>query len=136
MLGFIPAHSSNSFAIVNANGSVSPIAGPKPAFPGNATCWVAKGLGNVWYTGNSPAQAISVFFSDDLGGVFYRSVSLPGVPIDVAVSADQKWLVAIYTNSGSGYVAAFRINAYGDITLAATSSPMGSPAFNGVAVSQ
>lgn len=135
-LGFTPAHSPDSFAIVNAAGEVFPVAGPTPPFPGNATCWVAKGPGNVWYTGNSPGQAISVFFSDDRGGVFYKSVPVPGVPTDVAVSPDQKWLVAIYTSSGSGYVAAFRINAYGDVALAATSSPMGVPAFNGVAISQ
>jgi 6-phosphogluconolactonase (cycloisomerase 2 family) len=90
----------------------------------------------VWYTGNSPGQAVSLFFSDDQGGVFYRSVPMPGVPTDLAVSADHKWLVVIYTASGSGYVAVFAINPYGDITLAARSSPIGSGAFNGVAISQ
>src|SRR6516162_8894835 len=58
------AHSPDSFAIVDKDGSVFPITGPTPPFPTNAPCWVAKGPGNAWYTGNSPGHAISIFFSD------------------------------------------------------------------------
>jgi len=54
-------------------------AGPQPAYPSNAPCWLAKGAGNVWYAGNSPGQAVSIFFSDDQGGVFYKSFR-GGVP--------------------------------------------------------
>ena len=79
-LGFTPAHSPDSFALVNADRAVFPITGPTPPFPTNAPCWVAKGPGNVWYTGNAPGQAISVFFSDAKGGVFYKSIPLPGAP--------------------------------------------------------
>ena len=55
ILGFTPAHSPDSFAIVDKERTVFPITGPTPPYPTNAPCWVAKGPGNVWYTGNSPA---------------------------------------------------------------------------------
>jgi hypothetical protein len=135
-LGFTPAHSPNSFAIVDKSGTVYPIAGPTPSFPSNAPCWVAKGPGSVWYTGNSPGQAISIFFSDGQGGVFYKSIPLPGVPTDITVSRDGKWLAVIYTAGGEGYVAVFAIDAYGDLTPVATSNSIGVTAFNGVAFSQ
>jgi hypothetical protein len=135
-LGFTPAHSPDSFAIVNRDRDIFPIAGPAPAFPTNAPCWVAKGPGNLWYTGNSPGQAISIFFTDDQGGVFYKSVPLPGVPTDLTVSQDKKWLAVIYTASSSGYVAVFSIDNYGELTHVATSSPIGVASFNGVAISE
>ena len=56
ILGFTPAHSPDSFAIVNKAQTVFPILGPAPAYPSNAPCWVAKGPGSAWYTGNSPGQ--------------------------------------------------------------------------------
>ena len=136
VLGFTPAHSPDSFAILDADQNVYPILGPQPAFPTNAPCWVAKGPGNTWYTGNSPGQAISVFFSDNQGGVFYKSVPVPGVPTDLAVSPDHNWLAAIYTAGGSGYVAVFSIDRHGDLKLVATSNAMGAASFNGVAFSQ
>lgn len=135
-LGFTPAHSPDSFAIVDAQRNVHPVVGPTPPYPANAPCWVAKGPGNVWYTGNSPGQAISIFFSDGKGGVFYKSVPLPGVPTDITVSKDRKWLAVIYSANGSGYVAVFSIDAYGDLAPEATSSPIGVSAFNGVAISE
>jgi len=135
-LGFTPAHSPDSFAIVNRDRDVFPIVGPTPPFPTNAPCWVAKGPGNVWYTGNSPGHALSIFFSDGQGGAFYKSIPLPGVPTDITVSADNKWLAVIYTASSSGYVAVFSIDSYGDLTPVATSSPIGVTAFNGVAISE
>lgn len=135
-LGFTPAHSPDSFAIVNRDRDVFPIVGPTPPFPANAPCWVAKGPGNVWYTGNSPGQAISIFFSDAQGGVFYKSVSLPGVPTDITVSADNKWLAVIYTASSSAYLTVFSVDSFGDLTPVATSSPIGVTAFNGVAISE
>lgn len=136
ILGFTPAHSPDSFAIVDAQRNVYPVVGPTPPFPANAPCWVAKGPGNVWYTGNSPGQAISIFFSDGKGGVFYKSVPLPGVATDITVSRDRKWLAVIYSANGSGYVAVFSIDAYGDLTPEATSEPIGVPAFSGVAISE
>jgi hypothetical protein len=136
VLGFTPAHSPDSFAIVDAQRNVFPIVGPAPPYPANAPCWVAKGAGNVWYTGNSPAHAISIFFSDGQGGTFYKSVSLPGAPTDITVSPDGKWLAVIYTASGSGHVAVFGIDAYGDLSPEATSDPVGVTAFNGVAISE
>lgn len=136
ILGFTPAHSPDSFAIVDARRNVHPVVGPTPPFPANAPCWVAKGPGNVWYTGNSPGQTISIFFSDGKGGVFYKSVPLPGVPTDITVSGDRKWLAVIYSADGSGHVALFSIDAYGDLTPEATSDPIGVPAFNGVAISE
>ena len=42
-LGFDPAHSVDSFALVTSQGQVYPVAGPTPVFPSNAPCWVAKG---------------------------------------------------------------------------------------------
>ena len=135
-LGFTPAHSPDSFAIVNRDRTVYPVAGPTPSFPSNATCWVAKGRGNIWYTGHSPGEAISIFFSDGAGGVFYKSVPVPGVPTDLTVSPDGKWLAAIYTANGMGYVAAFSIDSYGGLTLVATSEPAGVAAFNGIAISE
>ena len=136
ILGFTPAHSPDSFAIVDAQRNVHPVVGPTPPYPGNAPCWVAKGPGNVWYTGNSPGHAISIFFSDDKGGVFYKSVALAGVPTDVTVSKDRKWLAVIYSANGNGYVTVFAIDAYGDLTPEATSSPVGVAAFSGVAISE
>jgi len=136
VLGFTPAHSPDSFAIVDVNGTVNPVAGPTPPFPVNAPCWVAKGAGNIWYTGNSPGQAISIFFSDSQGGVFYKSVPLPGSPTDIAVSREGKWLAVIYSAGGNAHVAVFSINTYGDLTQVATSSAAGVGSFNGVAFSE
>ncbi|MGH8200876.1 MAG: hypothetical protein ACREVO_11015 [Steroidobacteraceae bacterium] len=136
ILGFTPAHSPDSFAIVHARRNVYPIVGPTPAYPSNAPCWVAKGPGNAWYTGNSPGHAISIFFGDGKGGVFYKSVPLPGVPTDLTVSKDHKWLAVIYSANGSGYVAVFAIDRYGDLTPEATSNPIGVPASSGVAISE
>ncbi len=136
ILGFNPAHSPDSFAIVDAQRNVYPVTGPTPSYPSNAPCWVAKGPGNVWYTGNSPGQAISIFFSDGKGGVFYKSVPVPGVPTDITVSPDRKWLAVIYTANDNGYVSVFAIDHYGDLTPEATSAPIGVAAFSGVAISQ
>ncbi|HZC24634.1 MAG TPA: hypothetical protein VE866_14935 [Candidatus Binatia bacterium] len=138
ILGFNPAHSPDSFALVDQSGNVFPVLGPQPAYPSNAPCWLAKGPGSAWYSGNSPGQAISIFFSDGQGGAFYKSVPLPGVPTDLTVSRDGKWLAVIYTAAdGSGArVAAFSIDRYGDLSLAATSNPIGVASFNGVAISQ
>jgi hypothetical protein len=138
ILAFNPAHSPQSFALVDKNRDVSPVTGPQPPYPGNAPCWLAKGPGSIWYSGNSPGQAISLFFSDGQGGSFYKSVSLPGVPTDITVSSDQKWLAVIYTaaDGSGGRVAVFAIDAYGDLTPVATSDPVGVTAFNGVAISQ
>jgi hypothetical protein len=135
-LGFTPAHSPDSFAIVDADRTVFPIAGPTPPYPTNAPCWVAKGAGNIWYTGNSPGHAISIFFSDSKGGVFYKSIPLPGVPTDITVSEDTKWLAVIYSTGGDAHIGVFSIDAYGDLTLAATSGSVGATAFSGVAFSQ
>jgi hypothetical protein len=138
ILAINPAHSPDSFALVNKNGNVSPVLGPQPAYPSNAPCWLAKGPGNVWYSGNSPADAISIFFSDGQGGTFYKSVPLPGVPTDLTVSQDGKWLAVIYTAAdGSGArIAVFAVDVYGGLSLAATSSPIGVASFNGVAISE
>ena len=135
-LGFTPAHSPDSFAIVNPNRDIFPIAGPTPSFPTNAPCWVAKGPGNLWYTGNSPGQAISIFFTDDHGGVFYKSIPLPGTPTDITVSRDKKWLAVIYTASNNGYIAVFSIDSFGELTPVATSSPIGATSISGVAISE
>ena len=137
ILGFTPAHSEENFAIVN-NGVEYPIPGT-PFSSGQAPCWVAKGAGNIWYTGNSPAGAISIFFSDGQGGAFYKSVPLPGLmPTDITVSPDGKWLAVIYIGAtdSEGHVAVFSIDAYGDLTPVATSNSIGVAAFNGVAISQ
>jgi len=136
LLGFTPAHSPDSFALVDENRNVSPIVGPAPAYPTNAPCWVAKGPRSVWYTGNSPGDAISIFFTDGEGGVFYKSVALPGSPTDITVSADKKWLAVIYSASGEAYVAVYAIDSYGDLTWAATSPSVGVAAFSGVAISE
>jgi hypothetical protein len=135
-LGFNPAHSPDSFAIVDEDRNVYPIAGPTPSYPTNAPCWVAKGPLSVWYTGNSPGAAISEFFSDSKGGVFYKSVSLPGSPTDITVSPDKKWLAVIYTSSGEAYVAVYAIDGHGDLTPVATSNSIGVSSFNGVAISE
>ncbi|UWZ85546.1 YncE family protein [Occallatibacter riparius] len=136
VLGFTPAHSPDSFAIVDPDRNVYPIAGPSPAFPTNAPCWVAKGPKSLWYTANSPGHAISIFFSDNKGGAFYKSVPVPGVPTDITVSPDQNWLAVIYTASGAAHVAVFSIDNYGNLDLAAISPAVGAAQFNGVAFSQ
>jgi hypothetical protein len=136
VLGFTPAHSPDSFAIVDGNQDVFPIVGPAPPYPTNAPCWVAKGPGSIWYTGNSPGQAISIFFSDAKGGVFYKSIPLAGMPTDITVSPDRKWLALIYTAISEAYVAVFAIDAHGDLTPVATSNSIGVASFNGVAISE
>ena len=136
ILGFTPAHSPDSFAIVDSDRNVLPILGPTPAYPTNAPCWVAKGPKSIWYTANSPGHAVSIFFSDDKGGVFYKSVPIPGTPTDIAVSPDKNWLAVIYTASGAAHIAAFSIDSYGDLNLAATSPAVGAAQFSGVAISQ
>jgi len=136
ILGFNPAHSPDSFAVADKQRNVYPVVGPTPPYPTNAPCWLAKGPGNVWYSGNSPGEAISEFFSDGKGGVFYKSVPLPGVATDVTVSKDRKWLAVIYAANGNGYVAVFAIDRYGDLTPEATSGPVGVSAFSGVAISE
>jgi hypothetical protein len=136
VLGFNPAHSPDSFAILDEDKNVYPVTGPQPAYPTNAPCWLAKGPGNIWYAGNSPGQAVSIFFSDNQGGVFYKSVPVPGVPTDITVSPDRKWLATIYTAGGGAYVAVFSIDKHGDLTQVATSSPIGAASFSGVAFSQ
>ncbi len=136
ILGFTPAHSVDSFAIVDEKRDVFPVAGPTPSFPANAPCWVAKGPGSAWYTGNSPGQAISIFLSDGQGGIFYKSVPLGGAPADITVSRDHKWLAVIYTANGDGFVSVFAIDNYGDLTDVATSNSIGVASFNGVAFSQ
>ena len=136
VLGFTPAHSPDSFAIVDSERDVFPILGPAPAYPSNAPCWVAKGANSIWYTANSPGHAISIFFSDDKGGSFYKSVPLPGTPTDITVSPDQNWLAVIYTAAGAAHVAVFSIDNYGGLTLAATSPAVGAAQFSGVAISQ
>jgi hypothetical protein len=138
ILGFNPAHSPDSFAVVDPSLTVHPVQGPTPAYPSNAPCWIAKGPGNIWYSGNSPGQAVSIFFSDSEGGAFYKSVALPGTPTDLSVSHDGLWLGVIYTaNDGSGgRIAVYSIDAYGDLTLAATSPEVGVTSFSGVAFSE
>jgi hypothetical protein len=136
VLGFTPAHSPDSFAVVDENGTLNAVAGPTPSYPMNAPCWVAKGPGNIWYTGNSPGHAISIFFSDSQGGEFYKSVPLPGSPTDITVSHDRKWLAVIYSAGGNAYVAVFSIDRYGDLTQVARSSATGAAAFSGVAFSE
>jgi hypothetical protein len=135
-LGFTPAHSPDSFAIIDESRNIFPIAGPTPSFPTNAPCWVAKGPRSVWYTGNSPGEAISIFFTDGQGGVFYKSIALPGSPSDITVSPDHKWLAVIYAVSTEAYVAVFSIDAYGDLSPVATSNAIGVAGFNGVAISE
>ena len=135
-LGFAAAHSPDSFAIVDGAGDAFPIVGPTPPYPSNAPCWVAKGPGNLWYTGNTPGHAISIFFSDGVGGAFYKSVALPGAPTDITVSSDGKWLAVIYSTGGEGFVAVFSVDRYGDLTLAANSPSLGVTAFSGVAISE
>jgi len=125
-----------SFAIVNEERTVFPVTGPTPPYPTNAPCWVAKGPGNVWYTGNSPGHAISIFFTDGQGGVFYKSIALPGAPTDITVSRDDKWLAVIYSAGGDAHVAVYSIDAHGDLTPAATSPSVGVASFNGVAISE
>jgi hypothetical protein len=138
ILGFNPAHSPDSFALVDKDRDVFRVPGPQPPYPSNAPCWLAKGRGNTWYAGNSPGQAVSIFFSDGQGGKFYKSVPLPGVPTDITVSGDGEWLAVIYTAAdGSGaHIAVFAIDKYGDLSPAATSSAIGVATFSGVAISQ
>jgi hypothetical protein len=139
ILGFTPAHDVDNFAIVDKDRHVYPVVFPTPPgpFPANAPCWVAKGPGSVWYTGNSPGHAVSIFFSDGQGGVFYKSIPLGGAPSDITVSRDGKWLAVIYVAaSGEGYIGVFSIDAYGDLTPVASSSPIGYSTISGVAFSQ
>jgi hypothetical protein len=136
LMGFNPAHSPDSFALVNKSRDVFPVLGPAPAYSTNAPCWLAKGPGNLWYSGNSPGQAVSIFFSDGQGGAFYKSVPVAGVATDITVSPDRQWLAVIYTAADGAHVAVFSIDAYGDLTPVATSAGISVPSFSGVAFSE
>lgn len=136
LLGFNPAHSPDSLALVDANADVYPIVGPMPAYPTNAPCWLAKGPLSIWYAGNSPGEAVSIFFSDAKGGAFYKSVPVPGVPTDITVSRDNQWLAVIYTAADGAHLAVFAIDERGDLKQMATSPAIGAAAFNGVAFSE
>jgi hypothetical protein len=138
LMGFNPAHSGDSFALVNKSRDVFPVVGPQPPYPTNAPCWLAKGPGNIWYSGNSPGHAVSIFFSDSQGGEFYKSVPVAGVASDITVSPDRQWLAVNYTASdgSGGHLAVFSIDAYGDLTPVATSPGIGVPSFSGVAFSE
>jgi hypothetical protein len=70
------------------------------------------------------------------GGTFYKSVPLPGVPTDVTVSHDGKWLAVIYSTAVGGFVAVYSIDRFGDLAPVATSPAIGVDAFNGVAISE
>lgn len=136
LLGFDPAHSVDSLALVNASAEVFPIAGPQPAYPSNAPCWLAKGPLSIWYAGNSPGQAVSIFFSDEEGGSFYKSVPVPGVATDITVSRDEKWLAVIYAAADGAHIAVFSIDDHGDLKQMTTSPAIGAAAFSGVAFSE
>ena len=136
LLGVNPAHSPNSFALVNEKQEVFPVAGPAPSYPVNAPCWLAKGPLSLWYAGNSPGQAVSIFFSDATGGVFFKNVPLPGSPTDITVSPDGNWLAVIYTAADGAHVAVFAIDAKGDLKQMTVSPAIGAASFSGVAFSQ
>jgi hypothetical protein len=136
VLGFDPAHSPKSFALINADQEIFPVTGPTPSYPTNAPCWLVKGPRSLWYAGNSPGMAISIFFSDAQGGAFYKSVPLPGVATDITISPDEKWLAVIYTATDGAHVALFSIDNYGDLKQEALSPAIGVAAFSGVAFSQ
>lgn len=69
--------------------------------------------------------------------MFYKSIPVGGAPTDITVSRDGKWLAVIYVAaSGEGYIGVFSIDAYGDLTPVATSSPIGYSTISGVAFSQ
>ena len=134
VLGFTPAHSPDSFAIVDED---------RNAYSDRRTNTVVSRqcslLGGQRDRGTSGTRATPlatpspIFFSDGQGGVFYKSVSLPGSPTDITVSPDQKWLAVIYTAGGEAYVAVFSIDGHGDLTPVATSNSIGVASFNGVA---
>jgi len=69
---------------------------------------------------NSPGMAVSIFFSDDEGGAFYKSAPVPGVATDIAVSRNFEWLAVIYTGSSDrlAHVALFTINGFGGLSAA------------------
>jgi hypothetical protein len=135
ILGFTPAHSVDSFALAHADGTINAIAGPAPVFPANSPCWVAKGPGNLWYTTNPPVQAISEFFTDSNGGIYYKNVPTVGGATDLSLSGDGQWLAMISENNGAALVSVYAVAPKGDLTLVATSSPIGIGKFNGVAIS-
>ena len=129
ILGFTPAHSPDSFAIVDEESELFPIVGPTPPYPTNAPCWVAKGPGSIWYTGNSPGHAISIFFSDSQGGVFYKSVPLPGAPhghngLSLTASGSPS-----FTRRAATLCHRLRHRRHGDLTPVATSNSIGVAAF-------
>ena len=80
-------------------------------FPPGTQFWVYSSTGTLTLAGD-PA----IFLTDAMGGTFYKSVPLAGVPTDITVSRDQHWLAVIYSNAGNGYVEVFSIDAYGDLT--------------------
>jgi hypothetical protein len=60
------------------------------------------------------------------------------MPTDVTVSSDGQWFAVIYTaaDGSGGRIAVYAIDGFGDLTLAATSGPVGVSGFSGVAFSQ
>jgi len=56
ILGFNPAHSPDSFALVNKNGDVFPVLGPQPSYPSNAHAGWPRDLGTSGIRATVPAR--------------------------------------------------------------------------------
>jgi 6-phosphogluconolactonase (cycloisomerase 2 family) len=127
-------NSSVSSYRVNADGSLTTVtAGAEDGQA--ALCWLV-GTGDTFFGGNAGSSSISAFAFDNGGhvsltgtpdGVVARTGGGTGGTIDLAISADQRFLYA--ENAFAGSVEGYRINPGHTLTLVTTAT--GLPQFNG-----
>ena len=127
-------NSSVSSYRVNADGTLETItAGAEDGQA--ALCWLV-GTGDTFFGGNAGSSSISAFAVDDDGtvsltgtadGVVARTGGGTGGTIDLAITADQRFLYA--ENAFAGSVEGYRIQPDHTLTLVETAT--GLPQFNG-----
>ena len=127
-------NSSVSTYRVNADGTLETItAGAEDGQA--ALCWLV-GTGDTFFGGNAGSSSISAFAVDDDGtvsltgtadGVVARTGGGTGGTIDLAITADQRFLYA--ENAFAGSVEGYRIQPDHTLTLVETAT--GLPQFNG-----
>ena len=128
--------------VVNADNTLSTISENSPA-SGSATCWVVSYGGQAWVT-NTISSSLSAYTLraggalDPLGVIATQPATSPTIfppitpatsfPLDLALSADGKYLYAIY--SALGQIIAYKTGEKGQLTAVDTVSPY--PAQSGV----
>lgn len=131
--GGAPGASALSSYRVMPNGEISLVEGSVSAGQ-TAACWVVIKNHRYAYTTNTGSNTISNFdvnvFSGDIGINDAVAATTPPMPIDAALSRDERFLYVL--NSGGHSISAFAAAANGDLTHIQTVGGL-PPAANGLA---